>query len=78
MRMRITASLCTVDSLPWNSFPLLAEYINKHSLDPALIFYCGFEHAACQLVGTRRKYFLVWSKGSNTEERIHDGRTWEM
>jgi len=41
----------------------------------ALIWYVGFENAACQVVGMHWKYFLLGEKVSSTKERIHDGRT---
>ena len=53
-------------------------FINiRFIIDPALILYCGFEHAAWQVVGTHWKYLLVGGKGRSTKERIHDGKTWE-
>ena len=46
-------------------------------INAELIGYVGFGNAACQVVGTHCKYFLVGGKGRSTKERIHDGRTWE-
>ena len=44
-------------------------------MNVALIWYADFENAACQVVGTHWKYFLVGEKVSSTKEVIHDGRT---
>jgi hypothetical protein len=65
-----SARCACVDTLPWNVFPLLAVYINEHSLDLSLIFYCAFKHAACQLFGTHCQYFLVGSEGNSTKEYL--------
>ena len=46
-------------------------------MDPALVLYVSFKNAACQVVGTHWKYFLVGGKVSSTKEDIYDGRTWE-
>ena len=46
-------------------------------INAALIWYVGFENAACQVVGAHWKYFRVGKKFSSTKEGIHDGRIWE-
>ena len=46
-------------------------------INAVLIWYFGFENAACQIVGTHWKYFVVGGKVSSTKEGIYDGRTWE-
>jgi len=59
-------------------FMLVNMLINIRLItDPALILYVSFKNAACQVVGTHWKYFLVGGMVSSTKERIHDERTWE-
>jgi hypothetical protein len=57
-------------------FELKNMYTNSCVIvDAVLILYVGFENAACQVVGTKWKYFLTGKPGSSTKERIYDGRT---
>ena len=59
-------------------FMLVNMFINFRLItDPALSLYGCFENAACQVVGTHWKYFLVGGMVSSTKEHIHFGRTRE-
>ena len=57
-------------------FMLVSMFIYiRFITDPVLILHVSFKNAACQVVGTHWKYFLVGGKVSSTKERIHNGRT---
>ena len=59
-------------------FILVSTFINiRFITDPILILHVSFKNAACQVVGTHWKYFLVGEMVSSTKEHIHDGRTSE-
>ena len=80
LRMRIAALFVhwVIRCLEMFFLYFVNTFINSFVvINAALIWYFSFENAACQVVGTHWKYFLVGGKGSSTKESIHDGRTWE-